>query len=52
MMLYDITVTHFGFATIEAESEEEATMIANAMGRDDFDWSWDFEVTDCQEADR
>lgn len=45
---YVITVSRFGFATIEAKSKEDAYQKAEAMGSDDFDWSWDFEVTDCE----
>lgn len=51
MSTYDITVCQFGFATIEADTEDQAWEIARAMGHDDFDWSWDFEVTDCQEGE-
>jgi len=51
MNTYDITVCRFGFATIEADTEDQAWEIARAMGHDDFDWSWDFEVTDCQEGE-
>lgn len=51
MSTYDITVCRFGFTTIEADTEDQAWEIARAMGHDDFDWSWDFEVTDCQEGE-
>lgn len=51
MKTYDITVTRFGFATIKAESEGEAMEIAKEMGIDDFDWSADVDVVDCQESD-
>lgn len=49
MSTYYITVCNFGFATIEADTEDQAWEIARAMGHDDFDWSWDFEVKNCEE---
>lgn len=51
MKLYDVTVTKFGFATIKAKSEEEAFEIAKEMATDDFDWSDDIDITNCQESD-
>lgn len=51
MKKYNITVTRFGFVTIEAESEREAMEIAYGIGSDDFDWSDDIEITDYQELD-
>lgn len=50
-MKYEITVTRYGFTTIEAETKEEAETIANEMATDDFEWSMDVIVTDCQEED-
>lgn len=42
MAEYTVMVSTYGFATVEANSEEEAREIANGYGFDDFDWSDDF----------
>lgn len=51
MKKFNITISRFGFATIEAETEEQALNIANEMGTDDFDWEMGFGVTDCTEEE-
>ena len=48
---FDVTFTHYGFATIEAETEEEAWAKAEAYGKEDITWSDEFEVTDVQEEE-
>ena len=47
MKVFEITVSRDGFATIKAETKEEALEIAESMGTDDFEWA-DVEITDCQ----
>lgn len=50
MKRFNITVTRVGSKTINAESKEEALMIAGYMSTDDFEWT-DVEITDCQEEE-
>lgn len=47
MKKFNITVSRFGFTTIEAKTKEEALNIANRLSTDDFDWEVGFGVTDC-----
>lgn len=49
-MKFDITVAMVGFATIEAETKEEAMAIAEEIGTDCFDWA-NYEITDCSESE-
>lgn len=42
MQEYVVMVSTYGFATVEANSEEEACEIANGYRLDKFDWSDDF----------
>lgn len=49
--IYNVTFAHYGFATIEAETEEEAWVKAEAYGKEDISWSDDFEATDVQEEE-
>ena len=51
MKKFDITFTHYGFATIEAETEEEAWSKAEAYGKEDITWSDDFEADVAQEEE-
>lgn len=51
MKKYNILVTKYGFITIEAESKKEARENAKEMGTDDFEWSDDIEIIDCQESE-
>jgi len=44
-MLYCVTFTHYGFATVEADSEEGAFEKAEALGKEDIDWSDNFEAS-------
>lgn len=46
---YLVTVCRYGFATVEAEDEEDAMMIADGMKAGDFNWSDDTEITNCEE---
>ena len=51
MKKVDVTFTHQSFATIEAETEEEAWIKAEAYGKEDITWSDEFETTDVQEEE-
>ena len=51
MKKFDVTFTHYGFATIEAETEEEALVKAGAYGKEDISWSDEFEASDVQEEE-
>ena len=51
MKKFDVTFARDGFATIEAETEEEAWSKAEADGKDDITWSDEFETSDVQEED-
>ena len=51
MKKFDVTFTHYGFATIEAETEEEAQIKAEAYGKEDISWSDEFETSDVQEEE-
>ena len=51
MKKFDVTFTRYGFATIEAETEEEAWSKAEAYGKGDISWSHEFETTDVQEKE-
>ena len=50
-MKYDVTFTRYGFAEIEASSEEEAYAVAEAYGAEDISWSDEFCTSDVQEAE-
>ena len=51
MKKFDVTFVRYGFATIEAETEEEAWIKAEAYGKEDISWSDEFETTDVQEEE-
>ena len=51
MKKFDVTFTNYGFATIEAETEEEAWKLAEGYGKEDITWSDEFETSDVQEED-
>ena len=51
MKKFNVTFVHYGFATIEAETEEEAWIKAEAYDKEDISWSDEFETTDVQEED-
>lgn len=51
MKEFDVTFVRYGFATIEAETEEEAWQIAEGYGKEDITWSDEFETTDVQEEE-
>ena len=51
MKKFDVTFTHYGFATIEAETEEEAWVKSGAYGKEDISWSDEFEASDVQEEE-
>ena len=51
MKKFDVTFTRYGFATIEAETEEEAWNKAEAYGKEDVTWSDEFETSDVQEEE-
>lgn len=50
-MKYDVTFVRYGFAEIEASSEEEAYAVAEAYGAEDISWSDEFCTNDVQEAE-
>lgn len=50
-MKYDVTFTRYGFAEIEASSEEEAYAVAEAYGAEDISWSDEFCTSDVQGAE-
>ena len=51
MKKFDVTFTRYGFATIEAATEEEAWQLAEGYGNEDLTWSDEFETTDVQEEE-
>lgn len=51
MKKFDVTFTHYGFVTIEAETEEDAWVKAGAYGKEDISWSDEFEASDVQEEE-
>lgn len=46
---YDVTFSHVGYASIEANSPEEAWEKGQALGHNDIEWADDFLPTDVQE---
>ena len=50
-MKYNIIFTRYGFAEIEASSEEGAYAIAEAYGAEDISWSDEFCTSDVPEAE-
>lgn len=51
MKKFDVTFANYGFVTIEAETEEEAWSKAETYGKEDINWSDEFETSDVQEED-
>ena len=51
MKRFDVTFVRYGFATIEAETEEEAWIKAEGYGKEDISWSDEFEASDVQEEE-
>ena len=51
MKKWDVTITRYGFAIIEAETPEKAEEIGNSLTCDEISWSDDYEVTDVIEGD-
>ena len=49
MKKFNVVVDLLGFATITAETKEDAVKTAKEMGTEDFDWGVDFEVVSCEE---
>ena len=49
MSKFSITVSRLGYTVVEAESEEVAAQMAEAMGYEDFDWSDEFKTCDIEE---
>ena len=48
MKKYNITFARYGYATIEAQTEEEAYRKVEGYGKEDIEWSDEFEATDVQ----
>lgn len=51
MKKYIVTFARFGFVEIEAESESDAFIKVEGYGKEDINWSDDFETTDAQEEE-
>ena len=49
--IYTVTFAHYGFVEVEAESEWDAFAKVEGYGKEDINWSDDFEVTDVQEEE-
>ena len=49
--IYNVTFAHYGFVEVEAESESEAFAKVEGYGKEDINWSDDFEATDVQEEE-
>ena len=50
-MKYRVMVTAYGFAYIEADSEEEALNMVDDMNNSDFDWDYDYSSLDAKIVD-
>ena len=50
--IYNVTFAHYGFVEVEAESESDAFAKVEGYGKEDINWSDDFEATDVQEKRR
>ena len=48
---YTVTFAHYGFVQVEAESESDAFAKVEGYGKEDINWSDDFEATDVQEEE-
>ena len=48
---YTVTFAHYGFVQVEAESEDDAFAKVEGYGKEDINWSDDFEATDVQEEE-
>lgn len=46
---FNVTFARYGFVTVEAESEEEALKLVQGYGKEDINWSDEFETSDVQE---
>lgn len=51
-MKYRVMVTAYGYADIEADSEEEALDTVDDMDTSDFNWDNDFSSLDAEIVDR
>lgn len=51
MAKYQVLFARYGWATVEASSEQDAYRKAEGCGKEDVEWSDDFEATDCEEVD-
>lgn len=51
MKKYVVTFAHVGYATVEANSQEEAYQKAESFGKEDVEWADTFEATDAQEEE-
>lgn len=51
-MKYRVMVTAYGYADIEADSEEEALDMVDDMDTSDFNWDNDFSSLDAEIAER
>lgn len=51
MANYQVLFVRYGWAIIEADSEREAFQKAEGYGKEDVEWSDDFEVTNSEEVE-
>ena len=51
MKKYTVTFARFGFVEVEAKSELDAFAKVKGYGKEDINWSDDFEATDVQEKE-
>ena len=49
--IYNVTFAHYGLVEVEAESESDAFANVEGYGKEDINWSDDFEATDVQEEE-
>ena len=48
---YTVTFVQYGVVKVEAESESDAFAKVEGYGKEDINWSDDFEATDVQEEE-
>lgn len=51
MKFYRVMVTAYGYANIEADSEDEALAMVDDMDDSDFDWDYGFSSEDAKIVD-
>ena len=51
MAKFQVIFARYGWATVDADSEQDAYQKVEGYGKEDIEWSDDFEATDCDELD-